>query len=94
MAAMRRRSSKHVPCTTRVMIQPWANEHAAEIPYSVNVAIRIMPTASKSMLPVPAILAVMPLNSSVVAVESTFGPMMLNTVEPKAKTTTTTRAAL
>ena len=50
--------------------------------------------ASKLMPPEPSIFATIPLNSSVVAVDSTFGPMMLNTVEPMANTSTTTSAAL
>ena len=50
--------------------------------------------ASKFMPPEPSIFATMPLNSSVVAVESTLGPTMLNTVEPMANTSTTTSAAL
>ena len=46
------------------------------------------------MPPVPAILAPMPLNSSVVACESTLGPMMLKIVEPIANRNTTMSAAL
>ena len=46
------------------------------------------------MPPVPSTFATMPLNSSVVAVESTFGPMTLNTVEPMANSNATAKAIL
>ena len=70
------------------------NEQAAEITYRPMVAIRIFWMAQKSMPPVPWILAMMPLNSSVVASESTLGPTMLNTVESTAKNSTTKSSAL
>ena len=70
------------------------NEQAAEITYRPMVAIRIFWMTQKSMPPVPWILAMMPLNSSVVARESTFGPTMLNTVESTAKNSTTNSSAL
>ena len=48
----------------------------------------------KSMPPVPANLAIMPSNSSVVAFASTLGPMMLKTVLPAAKIMTAISAIL
>ena len=76
------------------MIQPCTNEHAADSRYRPSVNTRIRAIASKSMPPEPSIFATMPLNSSVVAVDSTFGPTMLKMVEPTANTSTTTMAAL
>ena len=76
------------------MIQPCTNEHAADSRYRPSVNTRIRAIASKSMPPEPSIFATMPLNSSVVAVDSTFGPTMLKMVEPTANTRTTTMAAL
>ena len=50
--------------------------------------------ASKLMPPEPPIFATMPLNSSVVACESTFGPTMLKAAEQMANTMATASETL
>ena len=62
--------------------------------YSPRRNSRICAIRSKLIPPVPENLAIMPLNSSVVASASTLGPAMLNTVLPAAKSITATRAIL
>ena len=81
-------------CETEVIIQPCTNEHAALTQYSASVASRMAPTASKSMPPVPPILATMPSNSSVVACESTFGPTILKAADAMANTMAAINATL
>ena len=68
-----------------VMTKPWIREKHALATYSPKVHRRIIPILPKSIPPVPFTLATRPLNSSVVAFQSIFGPAILNAVPATAK---------
>ena len=85
---------KHIFCDTPDITHPWINAKAILHAYSPISCIRIEPIFPKLICPVPEILAISPLNNSVVAFPRIFGPMTLKMVEPTAKIMTMITAIL
>ena len=73
---------------------PWINVNRALTIYSPSRNSRISPILPKSIPPLPPILFIRPLNSSVVAVPNIFGPTIMKMVPATAQMITKMSAIL